>query len=261
MFFLPKKIILEKLQDLKKNGVDVLMLAFKSGYDGKVRDTNPGRLGKNVKMKYQTVANGLNYLVRAGILRWQGDDVICENYEKIFKPGQGGYFVAHDIFADKEFIKVNEVPKKLALRLLSTGIGSQHHRLSKKGLTFKAGNLMRWAGVDRLSRLEEALKSLKKYFIITYCPEKNKFNIAVRPKYLVSSSAINKFKASYAGLYGLLREKKIFISDPVIKKDILNLIHRYGYKLVGHALEQARYNWKNVSNPGGYLHTIILGCA
>jgi len=250
---------LGNLGDLRKNGVDVLMLFFNQAYNGLIKDTNPGQLGEPVKLKYQTVSNGLSYLIESGILCWHGDDLIYPRAEKMFQRGQGGFFAVHNVFASENFIRnVNEIPKKLAIRLLSTGIGSRYHKRASKGLVFKTKTLMAWAGVDRFSRLAAALKDLEDYFIITYYKELDKFNIRVRPEYLTAKQ-VNKFHATLSGLYYLLKQNNYFIKDNKTQQDILGLMRRYGQKLVGYALEQARYVWENVSNLGGYLHTIILG--
>jgi hypothetical protein len=260
VFFLPKNDVLRNLQSLKKNGVDVLLLFFSQAYDGVVKDTNPSKLGKSTNIKYQTVANGLNYLEDAGILRWQGDDIIYPRASKMFLPGQGGYFAVHDVFASEKFIKnVNEIPKKLALRLLATGIGSKYHKRAVTGLVFKTKKLMVWAGVDRFSRLIACLKSLKEFFVITYYEKLDKFNIKVRPKYLAAIK-VNKFHATLSGLHYILKQRGYFIKDNKTKQDILGLMRRYGQKLVEHALAEAWYawKWKNVRNLGGYLHSIII---
>jgi hypothetical protein len=260
VFFLPKNDVLRNLQSLKKNGVDVLLLFFSQAYDGVVKDTNPSKLGKSTNIKYQTVANGLNYLEDAGILRWQGDDIIYPKAKKMYLPGQGGYFAVHDVFASEKFIKnVTEVPKKLALRLLATGIGSRTHKRATKGLVFKTKTLMAWAGVDRFSRLIACLKSLKEFFVITYYEKLDKFNIKVRPKYLAAIK-VNKFHASLSGLFHLLKEKGYYIKNTDVIQDILGLMRRYGKEMVEFALGEAWYawKWKNVRNLGGYLHSIII---
>lgn len=259
-FYLPRKEIRENYYKLKKNGIDTLLLIGKIAINGMVKNINPGDIGKMVGLQYNQAANGIKYLLESGLISFQADNIEVEAAKKMFTRGQGGYFSVHDVFAKEDFIKnINAVPKRIALWILSSGIGFKGHKKASIGLCFKESTLMQRAGISRPCRLINALKDLEKYFIIKHDAIKKLYYIKVKPEYLVDIRTINNYKATWSGLYYLLKENKYFIKSNIVLKDIFCLLKRYGSDKISYALQEAKFSWRKVGDKlPGYIHRIIL---
>lgn len=258
MFYLPQKLIDNNIFELKKNGIDVLLLTVPMAINGRIKNTNPNILAKAISWSYNHIQNGLKYAAGTGLIRWDIDDIVFDWSKKIFGRGNGGYFAVHDVFSSEEFIKnVNEVPKRFAIKVLCRGIGSRSHPLAYCGIKLKKINFMKWAGIERPHKIKEILKSLEPYFIITYNDQSDVYTVKIRPCYLADPNE-KKFNFSLGALFQLFKNFGYYITKELVLNDILWLAWKYGPNLVEFALSEARYSWNKVKNLPGYLHTIIM---
>ena len=241
---------------LKKNGIDVLLLAISKSINGVVKDITCGSFARECNLSFPSALNGINYAQDAGLIKWIGDDLHLVSEDEMYKKGKSGYVKIHDVFADDIFIKnISLVPKRFAIKLLCHGIGYCNHRLAKIGLQFKTQTLMNWIGVDRPHEVTKTLLALKPFFIISYDENKKIYTIKVRPKYLAKEPV--NFKYSYKDLYSCLKSNGFFVSSFSEKKDLLSLLKKYGIECFNKALEEAKYSWSNIKSKAAYINVLI----
>ena len=257
MFYLSRTTN-KRLSDLKKNGVDAILLLSKMSVNGTIKDITIGSFAKKNNWSYPMAANGISYAQAAGLIEWQGDDLYLTFSKDQFQQGKQGFVKLHDVFASDKFIKgVSLVPKQFAIKLLCMGMGYCNHRHAKIGYDFKMKTLMKWIGSDRPHEVQKTLHQLKPFFVITYNVKTNLYNIKVKTKYLTKEP--QNYKFSYKDLYAHLKEFGYFVKDKYEKLDLLSLLKKYGAVSFRKALEDAKYSWNNHKSHARYINDLLTG--